>query len=183
MSCVVVTIPNIDQANTIRRMLLTSGRELEVVVCSNGAETLNEVHKRKVNLVICCGRFNDMNYDRLFDCLPAGTGMLLLTRNAALALQNSNIMKLVMPFKRDDLLRSVGLLLPAASYGAKKDRKQGDTRPHRTPEEEKLILRAKSALMEHNGMTEPEPFRFLQKSSMDSGRSLTESAQMVLLMF
>ena len=39
---------------------------------------------------------------------------------------------------------------------------------------------AKKLLMDRNAMTEPEAFRYIQKTSMDTGRSLVESAQMVL---
>ena len=34
--------------------------------------------------------------------------------------------------------------------------------------------------MERNGMTEPEAFRYIQKNSMDMGRTFVESAQMIL---
>ena len=37
-------------------------------------------------------------------------------------------------------------------------------------------------MMERNHMTEKEAYRYLQKSSMDSGTGLTETAQMILSM-
>ena len=49
-------------------------------------------------------------------------------------------------------------------------------------EEKQIIDQAKAVLMERNGMSEPEAFRYLQKTSMDCGRSMVESAQMILVM-
>ena len=45
-----------------------------------------------------------------------------------------------------------------------------------------LIERAKALLMEKKSMTEIHAHIYLQKISMDSGRSIVESAQMILMM-
>ena len=52
----------------------------------------------------------------------------------------------------------------------------------RGEEEKKILWEAKAVLMERNHMTEEEAHRYIQKCSMDSGTSLTETAQMVLSM-
>ena len=62
-------------------------------------------------------------------------------------------------------------------------RKKLRSRPkQRTEEEKKILWEAKAVLMERNHMTEEEAHRYIQKCSMDSGTSLTETAQMVLSM-
>ena len=43
-----------------------------------------------------------------------------------------------------------------------------------------LIAKAKELLMARNHMSEAEAHKYLQKSSMDSGTSMTETAQMIL---
>ena len=55
-------------------------------------------------------------------------------------------------------------------------------RKKRSRQEQKAIDHAKSILMERKSMSEKEAFRYLQKSSMDSGRNMVETAQMILLM-
>ena len=50
----------------------------------------------------------------------------------------------------------------------------------RSAEEQHIIDRAKSLLIERNHMTESEAHRYMQKCSMDSGTNLVETAQMVL---
>ena len=42
------------------------------------------------------------------------------------------------------------------------------------------IDRAKELLMQKNKMSEPEAYRYIQKTSMDSGVSMAETAQMLL---
>ena len=64
-------------------------------------------------------------------------------------------------------------------YGSVRRRKNKGVK-QRSPEERQIIDNAKAILIERNGMTEPEAFRYLQKSSMDYSRSLVESAQMIL---
>ena len=44
-----------------------------------------------------------------------------------------------------------------------------------------IIQSAKKVLITQRNMTEPEAHRYLQKMSMDAGRSLAETARMVLL--
>ena len=72
--------------------------------------------------------------------------------------------------------------LPKATYVAtncpysrtkERSRKRNDA-------EKKLVDQAKALLMERNNMSEDEAHRYLQKSSMDSGTNLTETAQMIL---
>ena len=43
-----------------------------------------------------------------------------------------------------------------------------------------MIRQAKELLMARNNMSEAEAHRYLQKSSMDSGTNMVETAQMVL---
>lgn len=49
-------------------------------------------------------------------------------------------------------------------------------------EEQGVLRRAKMLLMKRNRMTEAEAHRYLQKTSMDAGRTIMESAQMVTML-
>ncbi|MCX7795151.1 MAG: ANTAR domain-containing protein, partial [bacterium] len=52
-----------------------------------------------------------------------------------------------------------------------------------TLETRKLIERAKGILMKQRGMNEEEAYRFLQKKSMDTGKSMKEIASAVCLLY
>lgn len=49
-------------------------------------------------------------------------------------------------------------------------------------EEQGILRRAKKLLMKRNHLTEAEAHRYLQKTSMDTGRTMMESAQMVTML-
>ena len=50
----------------------------------------------------------------------------------------------------------------------------------RDDSQRKIIDQAKALLIERNNMSEEEAHRYLQKSSMESGTNMLETAQMVL---
>ena len=52
----------------------------------------------------------------------------------------------------------------------------------RSESEKRIVEEAKALLMDRNGMTEPEAFRYIQKTSMDQGRTMAESAQMIIML-
>ena len=72
------------------------------------------------------------------------------------------------------LLLSIFLAMSLAACGNKTD--------SRDSSEKTEIKDAKELLMARNHMTEEEAHRYLQKTSMDSGTNLVETAQMVLSM-
>ena len=72
------------------------------------------------------------------------------------------------------LLFSIFLAMSLAACGNKTD--------SRDSSEKTEIKDAKELLMARNHMTEEEAHRYLQKTSMDSGTNLVETAQMVLSM-
>jgi AmiR/NasT family two-component response regulator len=43
-----------------------------------------------------------------------------------------------------------------------------------------VINQAKEVLMDKNNMSENEAHRYIQKSAMDSGRTMVETAEMIL---
>lgn len=85
---------------------------------------------------------------------------------------------LVKPFQKKDLLPTIEMAL--SRYGelvaleTEVDDLQGQL------EARKLVDRAKSALMTEKGMTEPEAFRWLQRTAMDRRLTMRAVAELVL---
>ena len=82
-----------------------------------------------------------------------------------------------MPLKVHELTGSLDMVLHQIERRKKKRRAMP---PQRSDQDRKDILEAKQLLMERNHMTEEEAHRYLQKTSMDSGTNLVETAQMLL---
>ena len=106
--------------------------------------------------------------------LPANFEMLLVgSQSNTMNRDVSDVVCLSMPLKVHELLQTVEMM----AYTYEKKRKKRRAQPkERTEEEKKLILNAKKL----NQMSEEEAHRYIQKSSMDTGTSIVETAQMVL---
>ena len=174
MGGIVIAMPKQDDAARIAEWIKRSDIWEEIIICDNGSEVLRTIENREVSLVIVSRRLRDMGYEELYHYLPHDVNMLLLTRTADCDLYSSNVITLQIPFKVGDLLNSVRMLLPVGYRKAKK-------KPSVRSDGDKLTIeQAKMLLMDRNNMTEPEAYRYLQKSSMDMGRTMAETAHMLL---
>ena len=132
----------------------------------------------KKRIVICGYKLPDMFFTDLNECMPSGFQMLLIASSRALsAVEGTGIMAVTMPLSVYELVNTLEMMLQSAARRRKKERAKPKVR---STEEQHIIDRAKSLLIERNHMTESEAHRYMQKCSMDSGTNLVETAQMVL---
>ena len=109
--------------------------------------------------------------DFLAQDLRGSGAVLVVSSPANLSFcQGENLFKLATPAARSDFFATLELM--GRSVPARP--------PRRKLEDQRLIDRAKSLLMDVNRMTEGEAHRFLQKRSMDTGTRLLDTAQWVL---
>ena len=121
-----------------------------------------------------------MMYTDLESYIPKHFEMIVLSsRKNYEEVRDSGVVCLSMPVKSADFVNTVSLMIENLLWERKKRKSQPK---ERTEEEKKILWEAKAVLMERNHMTEEEAHRYIQKCSMDSGTSLTETAQMVLSM-
>lgn len=174
---IIVAFRKLEDAQKIRNVLVRNGFTVSVVTTSALA-ALHEADTLGSALVICSVQLSDMRYTDLREALPVSCRMLLITRGDALPLRSGDdIVCLTQPLKSRELLETVSMLTSPRAASRRRRAKE------RTGEEQEVINKAKALLMERNHMTEPEAHRYLQKTSMDTGRSLLESAYMVLELF
>ncbi len=175
MGAIIVAMPKHDDSSRISAIIKESGIWEEVFICETASKILQMIENMDISVVVCTRRLRDMGYEELHEYLPASISMLLLTKDVRTDLFSSNIIILQMPFKAADLANSIRMLLPEG-YKRK-------SRPvARTDGDRLTIDKAKHLLMDRNNMTEPEAYRYLQKNSMDMGRTLSETAHMILTM-
>ena len=159
MSSIVIVLPKIEDGKRIRDILAKRGYEIDAV-CSTAAAALGEMNNLNGGIVIC------------------GYKMLLIASSRALsAVEGTGIMAVTMPLSVYELVNTLEMMLQSAARRRKKERAKPKVR---SAEEQHIIDRAKSLLIERNHMTESEAHRYMQKCSMDSGTNLVETAQMVL---
>ena len=117
-------------------------------------------------------------YDVYREYLPESFDMLLVASqdkwSDGLA---QGVMGLSMPIKVYDLMNTIEMMLTDIDRRRRKRKKQ---LKNRDPKQQETVRKAKELLMARNNMTEEEAHRYLQKSSMDSGTNMVETAEMVL---
>lgn len=173
----IIVFPKKEIGVNIRNILSHSGLEAAGVY-TTGAQALQCADTMDEGIVICGYRMRDMMYSELRECLPEAFEMLLISSPDKWSdgLEDG-VVGLSMPLKVYDLLNSIEMIRQGIQRRRKKRR---EAAKNRSPEQKAVITEAKALLMERNHMTEEEAHRYLQKSSMDSGTNMLETAQMVL---
>lgn len=178
MGCILIAMPKIEDSIRISRMLSDNGIMEDIEICNTASEVLRLSNEREAGVVLCTRRLKDMGYFELSQYLPAYYGMIVLTGDEAVETYSDRTVKLLMPFKPRELAATVEMLMSSFVKTIRKN----DIPVRRSSQQRQLVDRAKRLLMDRNAMTEPEAFRYIQKSSMNSGRSMVESAQMILML-
>ena len=84
---------------------------------------------------------------------------------------------LSMPLKVHELVETVNTM---CRDQVQRKRRMRQRPAERSEEDSRIILKAKTLLMERNSMTEMQAHRYIQKCSMDNGTNLVETARMVI---
>lgn len=177
MTSIVIVFPKIEDAKSIKNVLVRSGHSV-TAVCSTGAQAISYADGLNDGIVICGYKMPDMIFSELRDDLPKGFEILLMaSRNLLEEYVGSDVMSLAMPLKVHELIDTVDMMVQNIE---RRRRRQRVIPKERNPEEIALIKAAKELLMERNNMTEEEAHRYIQKCSMDSSTNMVETAQMVL---
>ena len=173
MGNIIITFLRINDAQNIRNILVRNGWG-NVSICTSGAGTLAMADQLESGVVICGYRLPDMAYMQLKEDLPAGFQMLLIASNSVMTgASSAEVTHMETPLKVQELIQTIHFMEEDA---ARRRRKR------RSPEERAMIQQAKELLMKSNHISEDEAHKYLLRTSMQSGRNLFETAQMVLLL-
>lgn len=177
MSNIVVAFSKQEVAQNIKKILAQSGYSVQAV-CTTGAQALASINNLECGILICGCRFVDMMYMEIHEYLPQGFQMLLIASAASIQEREvDNLVSLSMPMKVHELLQTLEMMEGAIQRRRKRLRQMPK---HRSAEDQQIIFRAKTLLMERNGFSEEEAHRYIQKRSMDNGTGLVEVSQMIL---
>ena len=177
MAGVIVAFPTVEDASNIRAVLRRNGFTV-AASCGSGVRVLQAADRIGSGVVVCGYRLRDMIYSELFENLPDGFAMLLIASARVLPAQTPEGMLAVpMPLQLHQLTETLHNLDALVERRAREERRKGRTR---SPYETKMISQAKALLMQRNGMSEEDAHRYLQKTSMESGVGLAETAGMII---
>ena len=177
MSSIIVVFPKKENAANIRNILVRNGFDV-MGVCTTGAQVIQYTETLDDGIIVCGYKMQDMLYTELREYLPPTFEMLLVASAGKWKDEPMHgVIGLPMPIKVFDLVNTLEMMMSGIRRRRKKRRMESR---NRSDEQKAVITRAKELLMERNQMTEEEAHRYLQKSSMDSGTNMVETAQMVL---
>ena len=177
MNSIIVVLPKPEDGKSIRNLLSRHGYDV-TAVCTQGSQVLNYIDMMNDGIIISGYKFSDMYYFDLKHSLTPGFDMLLMASQRVCGeCMDHEIVCVTMPLKVQELVDK----LEEISYTVDRKRRKRRMAPkQRSEEEQQAIMQAKALLMEKNSMTEEEAHRYLQKTSMDSGTNIVETAQMLL---
>ena len=176
MASVIVVFPRTEDAGRVKNLLQRSGIEV-YAVCTSGGAALQAADQLGEGIVVCGYRLKDMLYRHLYELLPKGFMMLLLSSGRGLEEEVPGAVRVLrMPLSARELIEQIGRM--ASEYRPEKPARI--EKRSRSEEQTKIIEEAKLRLMQRRSMSEPEAHRYLQKTSMDSGTNLVETAEMIL---
>ncbi len=179
MISIIVAFPKQQDAMNIRHILLRGGYDA-VSVCTSGAMVLQAIDQNigSDGIVITSFRLKDMMYNELSEYLPKTYQMVILSGQTHLCeIDNKDIIKMMMPIKPVELLNKINALTQMMIKRRKKRRQKPKLRSEM---DQKTLGRAKELLIRTKGMDEDEAHRYIQKTSMDNGTNMVETAQMLL---
>lgn len=178
MGSILIALPRLEDSRHISDILKRRGMDT-AAICTSGAKVLSTAHELDSGVVICGRRLSDMFYTQLAEYLPKYFEVLLISSPNLLEDCPPGIQSLATPLRASELAATVDAMLLRQ---AKLLKKQKSAPKKRSESEQNLINQAKALLMELNHMTETEAFRYIQKTSMDSGTNMVETAQKIMLL-
>lgn len=176
MAGIIVVFPKQEDSRAIKNLLVRNGFNA-VASCTSGAQAISRADDLGEGIIISGYRLPDMQYKDILDSVQGRFEMLLIASQDRLLEENVSVSTLTMPIKVRDFVNTVEMMehnILARRY-RKKKKAHG-----RDPEEQAVIEQAKTVLMEKNHISETEAHRYIQKTSMDSGNNMVETAKMIL---
>ena len=175
----IVAFSKLEDAKKIKNALNRNGYN-DILACNSASQVIAAANENDGGIVLCGYRLPDMHYSELYGYLPREYQMLLVASPARLQeCTSGDILCLSMPFHINELVNTIETMMLDQN---RRQRRTGPAQRKRTEKEQRIIEDAKQLLMERNNLSEKEAHKYIQKLSMDSGNSLVETAEMILVL-
>jgi response regulator NasT len=185
MKNIIIAFSNPLLTNWASSILHRGGYNIEYT-CKAAGDVVRVADFCTSTVVLCGYQFPDMTAEDLLNSLEGRLAMVtvLLSHQQPIS-ERPDQLVVRYPVSAAELLQSIEIAERCAAFAAAAlaAGNRGGIKSKQTerPAEEKLlILKAKELLIERYQMTESQAHRFLQKSSMDHGTKLIDSARLVL---
>lgn len=176
MGCIIIAMPRIEDAERLAVILRGKGFFVDFT-CDSAADVLRHASYDDSGVVICGYKLKDMPHMELLELLPEHYEMILTVSAARWDMCADDVLKVELPLKVGDFVRTVEMVSSRMEAGR---RKGGKGPGGRTKAQQEIVEKAQRLLIERNGMERTEAYRYIQKQSMNSGNSMVEVATTIL---
>ncbi|MBR6237919.1 MAG: ANTAR domain-containing protein [Lachnospiraceae bacterium] len=176
MGCIIIAMPRIEDADRLAVILRGKGFFVDFT-CDSAADVLRHASYDDSGVVICGYKLKDMPHMELLELLPEHYEMILTVSAARWDMCADDVLKVELPLKVGDFVRTVEMVSSRMEAGR---RKGGKGPGGRTKAQQEIVEKAQRLLIERNGMERTEAYRYIQKQSMNSGNSMVEVATTIL---
>lgn len=175
MKGIIIAFSREEDGKNVKRALERNGYE-NLILCTSPSQALQEAALMEEGILICSVRLKDMHCSGLREYLPPAVELLVIGTEARLSECPPDMMTVAAPVRVFELVNTVRMMMGEKTSNVR-------SRKTRNGEDEKAVRQAKRLLMERNRLTEEAAHRYLQKRSMETGRTMGETARMVLLLY
>ena len=157
-------------ALSVARIAVSAGFNAAAAVLTAGA-LKQKLSYYEGGLVICGCEFSDENINELVQEIPEGFNIIVIGTPDKLAYcDSSRVTKLAVPINSGELICYMDMLRPEPQ----------SAHSRRSAQDRAIIDKAKTLLIRHYNMTEPQAHRFIEKKSMETGKTMAEIARKIL---
>lgn len=170
MPRILIASPSDRVRSQLSRILTSSGFSI-FRICASGSEIRRSLSECDNTLLLMAGLFPDTPPEDLLSDFKHQLQILLIARPMIIAEHSCHgLFHLSYPCSGSTLIGAVEMLMQM----------QVMNHPQRTEPERQLVEHAKSLLMTHHGMSEPEAHHHMQTYAMSHGLKMTDYARQIL---
>lgn len=175
MSNIVIALPKIEDAKRLRVIL--ERHDMSVTsVCSTAANALSQVSVLDAGVLICSYRLPDMSFIELKECVNEDFEIVVLASPKNVAEIPESALCINLPMRESELVDTVEMVLEQIDIKRRRLRKPRS----RSRDEKECITEAKLMLMKKYQYTEEEAYRYIQKTSMNTGNTMVRTARIIM---
>lgn len=167
MKSIIIAYPVKSTALQLRSLLESEGYHVSYI-CATGASVLRIAQNMRDGVVICAAILSDTAAGSLAEDLPIGFDVIALSKNGKQEYMG-NLINLPLPISKDEFLQTVSILVNTRSSFSNHDSGDSD-----------IISKAKLILMNHRDISESQAHRYLQKTSMRTGKKIIDIAMEII---
>lgn len=159
-------------AVSIAKILITNGNNV-AAISKSSVELMNSLHYYPSGIIITGCIFDGFRTERMIENVSEEFNFIVVGNKMQIDdLPDERVFKLSTPLQKNDLICSVDLLMTMDTEYKSTTRKN--------VQDDKIIQRAKSVLIDMYSMSEDQAHRYMQKKSMDTGRKMVDIARIIL---